>query len=55
LLGLRPFSSHKLSVPAQERLRLHHQAVAPARWQQADERREERDRPAAAEGAALVV
>jgi hypothetical protein len=39
-LGLRPFSAHKLPVPAQERLRPHHQAVAPARWQQADERRE---------------
>jgi hypothetical protein len=38
---LRPFATHKLAVPAQQRLRRHHQSVAPARREQARERGKE--------------
>jgi hypothetical protein len=33
---------YKLPMPAQKRLRRHHQSVAPARWQQTGERCEQR-------------
>jgi hypothetical protein len=39
---LRPLATHKLSVPAQQRLRRHHQSVAPAGREQSGERRKQR-------------
>jgi hypothetical protein len=38
---LRPLPTHKLPVPAQERLWRHHQSVAPGRREQSGERRQQ--------------
>src|SRR2546430_15689744 len=40
-LRLRPFATHKLPMPAQERLRRHDQSVATARRKQSSERRKQ--------------
>jgi len=39
---LRPRATHKLPVPAEERLRRHHQSAAPAGREQSSERRQQR-------------
>jgi hypothetical protein len=40
-LRLRPLATHKLPMPAQKRLRHHHQPLATPRWKQAGECRKQ--------------